>query len=314
MANSEHLRVIDDTAWGSATWAESLRKETKTLAEDIDSNYMLLAERLWMIYDTPVDGDPTRASICTAWQDKEGNHYSSFDRYVDAELGINYKRAQRLRAIWKVFKVDLNLSEKQLARVVKLGFSKVRELARPGVLSPGNLDSWLSKAETLGVIKLTTGVSQYLTNKATDAATRQAEEEFEEVYNGSLASEPTRKPQGGAEHAKNSEIRDVQRIEELEPQSRQFNCLLFGDQIETVNLAMRRSVELSNSDKVGHNLSLICLDFITTNDFGFADEKQKLRFLAKFEKLMGYKLVVVDPVAKEVVYGIDTLEHLAGGG
>jgi len=90
-----------------------------------------------------------------------------------------------------------------------------------------------------------------------------------------------------------------------------FNCRLFGDQIETVNLAMKRSAELSNSDKVGHNLSLICLDFIATNDFKFSNELQRLRFLAKFERLFNYKMILVDPDAGEVVYGIQTLEQLA---
>lgn len=323
MASSDHLRVIDggsgtsSEAWGSAAWGENLRKETRTLAADVETNYLVLAERLWMIYDTPIDGDPSRSSICTAWTDRDGKQYTSFDRYVDAELGIHYKKAQRLRAIWKAFKVDLNLNDKQINRVMRIGYSKVKELARPGVLTPGNFESWLAKAESIGFIKLSTAVSQYLTDKATEQATQLAEQEFEQSYNGSMASAPSSSvsssfPLDESNRTASNEARDLQRIEALEPQSRQFSCLLLGDQIETVNLALKRSAELSNSDKLGNNLSLICLDFISTNDFGFKDDQQRLRFLAKFEKLMGYKLVVVDPIAREVVFGLETLRILAG--
>lgn len=298
---------------GSKQWADKLRKDTAKLAKQLDTGYMALGEKLWLIYDTPIDGDPTRSSVCTAWQDKEGNYYTSFAKYVEAELEIHYKKATRLLSVWKTFKIDLQLNDRLMQRVTNLGFSKIRELVRPGVLSSKNIEAWVTKAEVTNVIKLQAGVTKYLTDKATEESTKNAEAEFEREYNGSLASAPSTSSSSisGETIAVDEAKLDEKRIEALEVQSRQFSCILFGDQIETVNLAMRRSIELSNSDKVGHNLSLICLDFLATNDFRFDDEDQKLRFLAKFERLLGYKLVVVDPVASEVLYGISTLEKLA---
>ena len=317
---SNDLKIIDgglDNAKasierGSKQWADKLRKDTAKLAKQLDTGYMALGEKLWLIYDTPVDGDPARSSVCTAWQDKQGNYYTSFAKYVEAELEIHYKKAQRLLSVWKILKIDLQLDDRMMQRVVNLGFSKIRELVRPGVLTSQNIETWVTKSESTNVIKLQAGVTKYLADKATEESTRNAEAEFEREYNGSLASTPSGASTSSGESVSIDEAkRDEKRIEELEVQSRQFSCLLFGDQIETVNLAMRRSIELSGSDKVGHNLSLICLDFLATNDFRFDNEDQKLRFLAKFERLLGYKIIVADPVTSDILYGVGTLEKLA---
>jgi hypothetical protein len=298
---------------GSEAWATKLRSDTAKLAKQLDTGYMLIAEKLWTIYDTPIDGDRANGAIYTRWKDSSGKYYGSFEKYVEAELGIHYKKANRLIHIWKTFKINIQIDDVLLKRVVNLGLSKVRELARPGVITDRNVDAWVLKAETSSALAVRTSVTQYINDKATEESARNASREFEAEYNGSLAS-PTASP--SASPTVNDELAaelDVKRIEALETQSKQFFCMLFGDQIETVNLAMRRSGELSGSDKIGHNLSLICLDFLATNDFRFESEEQKLRFLAKFEKLMGYKLVVIDPITRDVVFGIHTLEKIAGG-
>lgn len=90
---------------------------------------------------------------------------------------------------------------------------------------------------------------------------------------------------------------------------------LLPEHMETVQLALGRAAELARGgSSVSSRLSLICLDFLSTNDFRFANEQERLRFLAKYEKLTGYKLIIIDPGAGdggEVVYGIETLERLA---
>lgn len=303
----------DKSAWGSEKWANQLRQETKSLAKNLDTGYMKLAEKLWTIFDTPAEGDPNRASICTQWKDKHGHYYPSFDKYVDMELDINYKKAQRLRTVWKTLKIDLALDDETLQRMVALGFSKVRELVRPDVLTPRNVMSWIDKAENMTYLKLATTITKYIDDKKTAEATKAAEAE----YNGSPGSAPTRDPDEEEGEKKGKD--DIRHIENLEVSSEPFSTTLYGDQIETVNLALKRASELSNSDKKGNNLSLICLDFLSTNDFKFADENQRLRFLAKFEKLTGLKLIIVDPSGGdhgegEVVYGIKTLEKLARSG
>lgn len=316
-AANSHLTAIDGGAEpsapapvGSSAWSTKLRKDAKLLAKSLDTAYIQLAEKLWLIYDTPVEGDPNRGSVCTQWKDRSGNYYTSFDRYVEAELDLHPKKAARLRAIWKTLKIDLDLADTDLARFVRLGMSKARELARPGVLTPDNIEAWVSRAENSTVVSLCSAVTKYVLDRETELIAEKAEEVFEQSqqmeqeYNGSLAGTPTA---SSAERA----LREQKKVEDLDVLSKQFNCLLLGDQIETVNTALKRSMALSNSDKIGHNLSLICLDFVMTNDFGFESEDQSLRFLAKFEKLLGKKLIVIDPDINDVVYGFGALEKFS---
>jgi hypothetical protein len=325
MVSSTHLTAIDggvsaetsEPSIGSQAWASKIRKEARTLAKNLDTAYLQLAEKLWLVYDTPVEGDPARGSVCTAWKDQSGKYYRSFDSWVEAELGIHAKKAGRLRLIWKTLKVDLDLPNEALQRVVKLGMSKVRELARPGVLTASTVDAWVAKAEQMSVVTLSATIQKYTMDREIDAATAQAEASFEQeqAFNGGLACTPTelRPPSQGLGVSDTSPSDEDKKIENLEVLSKQFNCVLLGDQIETVNLALKRSMALSSSDKVGHNLSLICLDFLMTNDFGFASEEQRLRFLAKFEKLTQYKMILVDQEKNDIVYGFSTLEKFAKG-
>jgi hypothetical protein len=288
---SEKLATLEK---GSSEWGQRLLKETKSLVEQVEVGYMQLAHRLWLAHDTPVDGDPSRPPIYTTFG------YSTFREYADKGLNFHYKKAERLRAMWKVLAIDLSLDEKMLQRFSNLGVSKVRELVREGVLTTRNVEAWLSKAESMSYQKVDMTVRKYLDDKALQKASREAEELFN--------------PKGTADiddAADAAAGEDIRRIEETHVSSMTFQAPLVGDQIETVLLAFKRAEELSGSDKKGYNLSLICLDFLATNDFKFANEEQRIRFLAKYENLMGLKLVVVDPEAEEIVYGMETLEKLA---
>ena len=87
---------------------------------------------------------------------------------------------------------------------------------------------------------------------------------------------------------------------------------LFPAQHENVMMAIKRASELSHSDKRGHNLDLICTDFLATNDFKLEnDPEMQLRILAKFERLFQKKIMVVDPVNRRILYGMEALEMIA---
>lgn len=308
MGHGDHLKVIDGGGsekleWGSREWADRLRKETKVLAKEYETGYMRLAEKLWLVFDTPKDGDRKQAAIFTTW----GYGPHEFNKYVEVELGLHPKKAQRLMASWKAVQ-KLELDEDSRTRLIQLGSSKVRELIR--VMTSGNAESWILKAKDMSYPKLCETIKMYLIEKETANETRKAEA----AYNGSPGSTPTPKDEDEEDEddeAEEDSAADRKRIEALEVSTKRVTFDLFGDQIETYNLALQRSMELSNSDKVGHNVSLICLDFLATNDFKFANEEQKIRFLAKYEKLLGVKLVIIDPEANEVVYGLKTLEKMA---
>jgi hypothetical protein len=87
---------------------------------------------------------------------------------------------------------------------------------------------------------------------------------------------------------------------------------LVHSQYDNVKAALERAGQLSKSKVRSHNLSLICLDFLTTNDFRKSDDPdQALRFLtAKFERILGKKLVVIDPDRWEIEYGLESLRRV----
>lgn len=61
-------------------------------------------------------------------------------------------------------------------------------------------------------------------------------------------------------------------------------------------------------------LSLVCMDFLATNDFRKADDSAALvRYLSKLEALLGKKLVAIDTDTREVAYGFEVLEAMASG-
>ncbi len=78
---------------------------------------------------------------------------------------------------------------------------------------------------------------------------------------------------------------------------------------------MERAQQLAPTRKPMPNgalLDLICTDFLATNDFRRADDPEThLRFLAKFERLMGRRLVVIDPKRWVIEYGMDALQQVA---
>jgi len=99
------------------------------------------------------------------------------------------------------------------------------------------------------------------------------------------------------------------------PNAERLRFLLFAvtaDDLEMIQLALARSGELAGSpSSPSQRLGLMALDFLSTNNFSIADEEQRLRFLQKFETLLGYKLIILEPTTYEVRYGIEALERMA---
>jgi hypothetical protein len=78
-----------------------------------------------------------------------------------------------------------------------------------------------------------------------------------------------------------------------------------------VDLAVRRAKDLSESDKRGHNLDLICTHFLGTNDFGKNKNKNRKRLLSDLEKSLGLRLVALEKDSLEIFYGERHLVALA---
>jgi hypothetical protein len=301
------LKVIEggDSAVGGDTWADKVRKEAKDLAGRVDTEYINLARLLYEIYDTPVGGDEKNGPIWTQWG------YKSFAEYVQEELGIHKKRAQRLKKIWERLEGlrSEGMDEGVRDRLVQLGFSKIRELVR--VVTPKNAEKWVGKAEELSYPHLTKIIRDTLDSaekrgRAAREVTRDRETEAQ--------SEEDRVLNEGSDTVSSEEVVEMAPEVEMAPPAdvtaddmKRLNFMAYNDQADTINQALERAEQLSGSNSKTNNLHLICVDFLATNDFGKATASQKLRLISKLEKALGLHLVAFDE-DYEAVYGLKTLK------
>jgi len=308
---------------GSRAWGNRLRKRAQHLTSQLDTDYMELGRILYDVYDCPIDGDPKNASILVSWG------HASFKDYVESELGLHYKKAQRLRSIWYVLEIVLkDLPVDVKLSLVKLGASKMRELTR--VLDKDNVDRWLAIAENDSYVTLL--------NKIQAAVLKARKEALEEKIGDDSASDegmpfPADAVALGGGEARgasdgvpgfdgvNAEVGDAAAAaandiglfgtDELKMES----FMLAPTQQLNVLTALERASELTKSSKKGYNLDMICLDFLATNDFKAASQQAESRntYLKKIEKLLGVRIIAVDAKDQSnVIYGINTLNTLAG--
>lgn len=83
---------------------------------------------------------------------------------------------------------------------------------------------------------------------------------------------------------------------------------LMGTQKETVDAALKKAKEMGETDKDGNALTLICTDFLSTNQ-GIDSVTE---YLAHIEKATGLQLVAYDPSEEVIVYGDELIDQLSG--
>lgn len=308
----QHLTLIeggaeDNSEVGSDKWAKRVRKDAKGLAGKLDEGYIELARLLYLIYDTPIDGDKNNPGIFTAWG------YSSFSEYCEEELNIHRKKAQRLTRIWYNLEVRLKgrIDPTLKKRIVSLGFSKVRELVT--VLTARNVESWVDRAEKLSYPKLAKAIQKYREAQKLRIAEREAKDAFN-------ASSPSPRSTASSNPGRDEDDEESEESEEDEvpvpdyDESAKLSHMTFAvypEQRVIIQQALDRAEQLSNSSVKSNNLHLICLDFVSTNDFKKGTRQQRLRKAAAFNKALGFEAVLFE--GDEVVYGLDTLEKAAKG-
>lgn len=109
-------------------------EEAIELAHRAAKTYMELAERLYEIMTKKLYRD---------YSGKDGNSYSSFERFVEHELDMAARKAFYLLDIHKKFIVDLKMPKSKLEET---SFSKVREFA--GVVDDvKDAELWIEKAK-----------------------------------------------------------------------------------------------------------------------------------------------------------------------
>jgi hypothetical protein len=305
MATTGHLTVVeggDTSTYGGERWASKARKEAQTLAGRLDTDYIELARLLYQIFDAPVNGDEKNPPVWTQWG------HGSFNEYVEDELGIHRKRAQRLRAVWYHIDVRLKgqIDDPTKERLIQLGFSKVRELVR--VLTPRNISQWVEKAEELSYPKLCKSIAKY--REDAEKRQRTAREEAIERDDSGEAGEPAELT-GGAEDADgvSSGVEETPVPNDTDEDMKPLRFMAYLEQADIIEAAIERAQSLSGSNVRTNNLHLICTDFLATNDCGKMTIKQKLRYVSKIEGLLGLKLVAFDD--GDVLYGLETLKNAA---
>lgn len=152
-------------------------------------------------------------------------------------------------------------------KVAALGWSKVSVLV--GVVDEDNVDEWVAKAMELTHEQLALEARKFLTPP-------------EKVSDGGGG--------GGGEE-------NVSRM----------TFVLYDEQKEVVDAAIEHAQDMSKSEKKGHNLALICQDFLTTN----SDEMPSPEtLLSRIEKFTGISLIGVDMKEKSIVFGEKTLDRV----
>jgi hypothetical protein len=335
---SEERIVIDisDESKGSKAWSNRIRKRAKELTNELDTGYMELAKILYDVYDTPVEGQANNPPVFKQWG------YQNFGDYAEQELGIHRKKAERLRSIWYILS-NLNIDEAIKNRLIALGQSKMRELVR--VLDSNNAKAWLELAERTSYVQLRNKITASIENQKKQRLEEQvsrladtgsdgtpfedddgdertfADEEEAKAAASSLGDDPFGPVRGSdgpkKEGAEGREPTATEIAGALPAQTEDLSFLhfaLFPDQHLNVLNALEQAGKLCGSSKKGHQLDLLCTDFLATNDIT-NDPKgsNKAKYLAKIEKLLGVRLIAVDAKTRDVTYGMETLKTLAGG-
>lgn len=262
-----------------------MRKRAKELARQLDSGYMELGEVLWKVFDTPKLGRHEEGPIFTDWG------YKTFGQWAEEELGLQRRKAERLRRIWYCLEVELTGMDKLVKkRLVDLGWSKLRELVP--VLSEGNAEEWAVLAEKLNYPNLCAAISAY--KRKVDAA-RALDGEVTDPVSELPGVDATIDPDG------------------FEVKDKHFYNLRRSE-AEVLEQALDRAAAITHKNNPSWNLGMICTDFLATNDFRKSDDPENLgRYISRLEESMGLKFIVADPATNRVIYGLATLEQLAKG-
>ena len=279
---------------------EELRHEARNLVHEIDRKYWDLGRVLYDVYDGVPGGyralmkGKGSATERVALFEKWG--YKSFGDWVEQEVGIRKRTAENLRFAYYYFAVQQEMPEDIIDRLIAVGRSKVYLLA--GLADKSNITLWIDKAENLTFEDLKKA------KMAAQAVIAGNSEDTEEVdQSGGMSS--------GAEGDAGS--KPLPKPEEMH----MFQAGLFPGQKQTCDAAFQRAQNITKSEKKGHNLELICQDFLSNNSF--EDPKKDLdSYISKMERRLGVLIIAINPSTGKPVHGRDLLwrltEEAAGKG
>lgn len=154
--------------------------------------------------------------------------FKTFEEYVESDLGFARRKAMYLIAIYDKAS-ELKIPED---RIEEVGWTKGREILR-FVETDEQFEEWADRAVTMSVSKLL--------------------ELLKLEFKGKAPSKKGKDGEGNDTYEHDGEVFHVLEIP------------LAEDQYENVKQAIDRAKEIAGSDKVGHILDMICLDWLSQN-------------------------------------------------
>lgn len=279
-----------------------LRNEAKNLMRDISHKYWDLGRCLYEVYDgvpggyrALMSGDGSmrdRTSLFEKWG------YKNFDDYCEQEVGIQKRTAGNLRFAYYYFAIQQELPESVISELVTIGRSKVYALS--GIATRDSIGIWIEKAKELTFEELKKVVKAA---KAVSAGKNVDTEERDQEQT-SMFDDP--RPSSEPKTADSTAAKPLQKPEEWHTVSAQ----MADSQYETWQSAFKKAQSLSNSEKVGHNLELICQDFLSNNDFSKVKDKDRAAYISKMERRLGVLIIAIDPNSGKPVHGRDLLHRM----
>jgi hypothetical protein len=274
-----------------------LRNEAKALVQDISNKYWDLGRVLYEVYDgvpggyrglMTGDGSKTkRVSLFEKWG------YKGFGEYCEQEVLLQKRTGENLRYAYYYFAIQQEMSKEVIERLVSIGRSKVYLLS--GFATRDNITLWMDKANELTFEDL----KKAITLAKSASSGRNTDNEESEMAESPLSSESV--PVSVASPSK-----PLHKPEVLHT----IQAGLYDAQLETWQSALSQAQGLTGSEKIGHNLELICQDFLSNNNFSKVKEKDFSSYISKMERRLGLLMIAIDPNTGKPVHGGDLLWKL----
>lgn len=194
--------------------------------------------------------------------------YDSWTDYIDIELSVGKRTVQMYLQLQRWYE---NLPSDIQGWIQKLGWSKAKNLI--GVVTPDNAGKWR--------------------NLVAGKTVREIEDIIK--HNKEVESDSNEEPTKSGKKEKLD-------VPDEKPSMVKFS--LFDAQGDNVKRAIDKAKEITESDKDGHNLDMVCLEFLANN----THLKDKKSYLQQVERILSCKIVALDE-SMQIFYGSEYLEE-----
>ena len=267
--------------------SSDLRVRIKDSVEALQNSYLRLGCGLYMV---------KHRESYVEWG------FSTFKDYVETEVGISIRQAERLRQVWTRLVKDIGVRSEEVSEV---GFSNAL-LIMP-VINRLNKDRWLGDAKSLSYRELKDAVQKergvVYEDQDSDTASYASPAVVvseEPLTDGDEPVADTVDTVTGVSVKKEGNSFDeavcsgVEKVTTVEEQASLVSFSLFPGQSLVVEEALAKAERVAGSVKRGHLLSLIATDFLSGFVGQDKSETKRLSFhIANLERAMGVKLLAI---------------------